>query len=149
MLFLPVRTGKCLSCPWRLKANGGCSRHALCSFTPFMPRLPSYFSDDKSFPLVSLSLFQARSCANNRLISCGSLEMSRCEVAFVVQCFGKAPLYPYGLGREVGLALTWLALFRRVSGSPLHLVMSLSALVWQVASCPSGPGGVQPPRVRP
>lgn len=77
---------------------------------------PEYFSNDKSFPLVSLSLFQAHSCANNWLISCGSLEMNRCEVAFVVRCFGKAPLHLYALGHEVRLVLTQLALFRRAFG---------------------------------
>lgn len=116
LLLVPLRRRKYLSCPWSLKDNGGCSHHALCNFTPFMPRLSSYFSNDKSFPLVSLSLFQAHSCANNWLISCGSLEMSRCEVAFVVWCFGKAPLYLYALEHEVRLVLTQLVLFRRAFG---------------------------------
>ena len=42
--------------------------------------------------------------------------MSRCEVAFVVQHFGKASLYLYALGHEVRLVLTQLALFRRAFG---------------------------------
>lgn len=116
LLPIPLRRRKYLSCPWNLEDNEGHSHHALCNFTPFMPRLSSYFSNDKSFPLVSLSLFQAHSCANNWLISCGSLEMNRCEVAFVVQCFGKTPLYLYALGHEVRLVLTQLALFRRAFG---------------------------------
>lgn len=120
LLLIPLRR-KYLSCPWSLKDNGGCSHHALCNFPPFMPRLSSYFSNDKSFSLVSLSLFQAHSCANNWLISCGSLEMSRCEVAFGVRRFGKAPLYLYALGHEVRLVLTQLALFRRAFGVSILL----------------------------
>lgn len=111
-----LRQRKYLPCPWSLEDNAGCSHHALCNFTPFMPRLSSCFPNDKSFPLVSLSLFQAHPCANNWLISCGSLDMSRREVAFVVQRFGKGSLYLYPLGHEVRLVLTQLMLFRRAFG---------------------------------
>lgn len=117
LLLIPLRRRrKYLSCPWSSKDNGGCSHHALCNFTPFMPRLSCYFSDDKSFPLVSLSLFQAHSCANDWLISCGSCEMSRCEVVFAVRCFGKAPLYLDTPGHYVRLVVTQLGLFRRAFG---------------------------------
>lgn len=140
LLLIPLRRRKYLSCPWSVKDNGGCSHHALCNFTPFMLRLSSYFSNDKSFPLVSQSLFQVYSCANNWLISCGSLEMSRCEVAFVVQRFWKTSLHLYTLGHEVRLVLAQLALFRRafrVSTLPAYEPCSASTPSCFMSKTPS------------
>lgn len=90
---------------------------------------PVIFLLTKAFPWSPSLFFQVYSCANNWLISCGSLEMSRCEVAFVVQHFGKTFLHLYTLGHEVRLVLTQLALFRRafwVSALPAYETCSTS-----------------------
>lgn len=102
----PTKEEEILIMPLECKGQWGMFPSCLVQFYSLYAQ--TYFSNDKSFPLVSQSLFQVYSCANNWLIRSGSLEMSGCEVAFVVQHFGKTFLHFYRLGHEVRQVLAQL-----------------------------------------